>query len=138
MTDRFVLDACALIAFFYKEEGGIKVKQTLERAQQNNAEVYMNKLNVLEVYYNMYRVEGENKAEEFYLQLLKLPVIIIDNISDEVFRVAARLKSKYRMSLADSIAVGEVVTKDAVLLTSDHHELEAIESSENITVEWIR
>jgi hypothetical protein len=57
MTERFVLDACALIAFFYKEEGGIKVKQTLERAQQNNAEVYMNKLNVLEVYYNMYRMD---------------------------------------------------------------------------------
>lgn len=138
MGNKYVLDACALIAFLYGEEGGDKVKEILETAQEQNAEVYMNTVNILEVYYNIYKAEGEANAETFSQRLNELPVSIINGIDDAVFKVAGRLKSNYRMSLADSIAVSEAAIRDAYVLTSDHHEFDIIESNEKIKFGWIR
>jgi hypothetical protein len=66
----FVLDACALIAYFAKEKG------------------------------------SETELEE------------------AVFKKAGYLKSKYKISLADSIALAENITRNGQLITSDHHEKE--------------
>lgn len=138
MTDKFVLDACSMIAFLYNEDGGYNVKRILEAAQQGNAEVYINKVNALEVYYNIFKAEGAGKAEMFYQQLLTLPIMLVENISDDVFKEAGRLKANYKMSLADALAVGEAVIKGAAVVTSDHHEFDVIESNESIKFEWIR
>jgi len=48
------------------------------------------------------------------------------------------LKATYRISLADAIALEETRESDAVILTSDHHEMDIIEKSEPIRFEWIR
>lgn len=138
MNEKYILDACALIAFLYGEDGGQNVKRILHLAQQGNAEVYMNKLNVLEVYYNIYKSEGAIQSEMFYQQLLMLPITVVENISDNVFKEAGRLKANYRMSLADAVAVGEAVVRNAAVVTSDHHEFDIIEGNEDIMFEWIR
>ena len=123
MTSRYILDACALVAFINDEIGADVVQNVLESAEKGNVEVYMNKLNLFEVYYGIRRVEGIQQAEDFYSMSLRLPIIIIDGISDDVFREAGRIKTNYRMSLADSIALGETSVRGASILTSDHHEL---------------
>jgi predicted nucleic acid-binding protein len=78
------------------------------------------------------------QAENVYAAVLRLPITIIDGIKDEVFREAARIKTQYKMSLADSIALGEASIMGASLLTSDHHEFDAVEKSESISFLWIR
>ena len=135
---KYVLDACALLAFVYKEPGADIVKSVLDRTDDGNAEVYMNKLNLFEVYYNIMRDEGLNHATVFYNMISKLPIIVINGFSDEVFYEAACLKAKYKMSLADSIALGEASVMGATILTSDHHEFDEVESNEEITFLWIR
>lgn len=138
MTDKYVIDACALTAFLYDEQGADKIQKILEDAYAGAIEVLMHKINVLEVYYNIFREEGENKAQLFYERVNQLPVTIIDTISDATFFEAGRLKASYRMSLADAIAVAEAFIRKAALLTSDHHEFDVIENSENIEFAWIR
>jgi hypothetical protein len=86
MTERFVLDACALIAFFYKEEGGVKVKQTLERAQQNNAEVYMNELYVLEVYFQYSLTGPRFLVISLTRELVHRLLTCLRNYIDTIFR----------------------------------------------------
>jgi hypothetical protein len=42
------------------------------------------------------------------------------------------------MSLADSMAVAQAVVDDAIVVTSDHHELDAVDRDGNIKFLWIR
>lgn len=138
MKDSYVLDACALLAMINNEPGADRVEAVLREAFLGNIEVYMNKINVYEIYYGIYRANGREMAEEVYILIKKQPINIIDSFSDEVFVEAARLKSKYKMSLADSIALGEAIVRKAELLSSDHHEFDAIEKEEGIKFYWIR
>ncbi|MBS3943385.1 MAG: type II toxin-antitoxin system VapC family toxin [Dethiobacter sp.] len=138
MIVKYILDACALTAFLYDEQGADKVQSVLEDAQSGKVEVFMHKMNILEVYYNILRSEGEEKAQLFYTQANELPITVIDSISDALFMEAGRLKASYKMSLADSIAVAEAATRRAALLTSDHHEFDLVEDKEDIIFAWIR
>lgn len=138
MSDVYVLDACALLAFINNEQGADRVEDILRKAFSGTVEIYMNKVNVYEVYYGIYRVEGQAKADETYRLIQKQPISIVDTFSDDVFAEAARLKSKYKMSLADSIALGEAAVRDAVVMSSDHHEFDAVEQQEGIKFDWIR
>jgi predicted nucleic acid-binding protein len=66
------------------------------------------------------------------------PIHIIMELTDDVFAEAGRLKAIYKISLADSIALAEASVSEGLLLTSDHHEFDAIESTEKIKLYWIR
>jgi predicted nucleic acid-binding protein len=138
MANIYVLDACALVAFVKDETGAGIVQNVLDEANAGNAEVYMNKLNLFEVYYGFRKADGYERAEELYNMALTLPITVIEGISDDVFREAGRIKSSYKISLADAIALGEASILKASLLTSDHHEFDAVEENENITFTWIR
>lgn len=138
MSNVYVLDACALLAILNNEPGADIVESVLREALGGNAVVYMNKTNIFEVYYGIYRVDGQTKADEAYRIIQKQPIDIIDVFTDDVFQESARLKAKYKMSLADSIALGEASVRNASLLTSDHHEFDIVERQESIKFFWIR
>ena len=138
MSNSYVLDACALLALINNEEGADSVEAILREALDGKVEVYMNKINVYEIYYGIYRVEGKDKADETYQLIQRQPINIIDTFEDDVFKEAAKLKSKYKMSLADSIALGKTVFRNAFLLSSDHHEFDLVEQHEEIRICWIR
>jgi PIN domain nuclease of toxin-antitoxin system len=133
-----MLDACALLALINNEQGADKVEAVLRDSLNGNVEVYMNKINVYEVYYGIYRIEGKTKADAVYKLIQEQPINIIDIFEDAVFIEAARLKTKYRMSLADSIAIGEAVIRNASILSSNHHEFDIVERQEGIKFDWIR
>jgi len=138
MVSKYVLDACALAAFFNDEKGADIVQSILLEADESKVQVYMNKLNLFEVYYGIRREESHQKAEEFYDIVNRLPITIINGISDDVFREAGRIKSSYKMSLADSIALGETSIMSAAIITSDNHEFDIIDEQESILFKWIR
>lgn len=50
--EKYVLDACALIAFFNDEEGAGKVEMILEQAENGEVELYLASINLFEVYYD--------------------------------------------------------------------------------------
>lgn len=138
MSNIYILDACALLAIINNEQGADRVEDVLREALAQKAVVYMNKVNVYEVYYGIYRVNGQARADEVYQIIQKQPIEIIDVLTDDVFREAARLKAKFKISLADSIVLGEASIRKASLLSSDHHEFDIIEQQEDIKFDWIR
>ena len=138
MSAHYLLDACALIAFLTGEPGGEKVKAILHQASAGEATVRINKLNLLEVYYDTYRAYGFDKAEGMLNSVKLTPIEIISEINDAVFSEAGRIKATYRVSLADTIALAESSVSGEALLTSDHHEFDTIEEHEGISFAWIR
>jgi len=133
------MDACALIAFLSDETGAQVVSDVLLKAADSKVLVTMNGLNLLEVYYDMYRKVGKEKAQEQLSMIEKLPLSIRPEISGKVFMEAGRLKAGYHISIADSVALAEALVSGGSLLTADHHEFDAVEPKEKkIKFCWIR
>ncbi len=138
MRDIFILDACAMIAILNDEDGADKVDNIFQKAENRNCTIYMNKINLLEVYYIICRKININRADEVLFEILSTPLIIIDKLEDAVFREAGILKIKYKMSLADSIALAEAKVRDAYLVTSDHNEFASADKASEAKIYWIR
>ncbi|MCL2146300.1 MAG: PIN domain-containing protein [Synergistaceae bacterium] len=138
MINAYVLDACAVTAIVNGENGGEVVGAVIEAAYNGRARVMMNIINLLEVYYDKLRSLGKSEADKLIAVIKKQPIVIVSEISASVFVEAGRIKANYRISLADSIAIAEALTSGAILVTSDHHEMDEVEANENIKFLWIR
>jgi PIN domain nuclease of toxin-antitoxin system len=135
----FILDACALIAYFGKEEGAETVKNILRNAiDDENTKVFINKINLLEVYYDVIKAYDDQEADKMLEIVTKMPIEIIVELRDDVFKKAGFLKSKYKISIADSIAIAEAIINKGSLITADHHEIGPVEMAEKINVTWFR
>ena len=138
MKGIYVLDACALIALLRNEPGADIIEQLIKDTFGREVKIYMNKVNLLEIYYDAYRSYDGKTADRLLANIIRLPIEFRADISDEVMREAGRLKAIYRISLADSVALAEASVLKASLLTADHHEFDVIEKSEQISFCWIR
>jgi PIN domain nuclease of toxin-antitoxin system len=136
--NRYVLDACALLALLRNEHGADKVAAAINAANNGEAEVVMHKVNLLEVFYDLYRSHGKDKAELVMSAIKKRPLTIYSEVTDDIFNEAGRLKASYKISLADSIALALAIVSDSELLTADHHEFDALADCEDIAFQWIR
>lgn len=135
---RYVLDACALLALLRNESGADIVAAALNAANKGEAEIIMHKANLLEVYYDLYRSLSPKSADLILSEVLKRPIIINSEITNQIFLEAGRLKASYKISFADSFALAQTLISGGELLTSDHHEFDLIENRENINFCWIR
>jgi len=138
MTPVFILDACSLIALLYQEDGADVVLDLYRKAACGSIFLKMNRLNLLEVYYDTLRREGEQTARTLVSLINQSPITIIPELSDTVFFEAGRLKTSYKISLADSIALGEAFAQNGTLVTSDHHEFDVIDKNGAVKFLWIR
>jgi len=136
--NRYVLDACALLALLRNEPGADLVAEVINSANNADADVVIHKANLLEVYYDLYRSLGKEKADLVLAEIKKRPIGINAEITDKIFDEAGRLKASYKISFADSFALAQAIVTDAELLTSDHHEFDAIDGTEPVRFKWIR
>lgn len=138
MNKVYVLDACALIASLTKEKGAEKVEAVYDEVAAGKASVVVNIINLLEVYYDDYRLRGKESADKMVEVIKAFPTTVIAEISNDIFAEAGRLKASYKISLADSFALAQTKVLNGTLLTSDHHEFDIIEAKEPINFLWIR
>ena len=138
MKKVYVLDACALIAALSNETGADKVEAVYNEVASGEAEIVMNVINLLEVYYDDYRIRGKEAAEKMVEAIYASPTNIITEVGRDIFAEAGRLKANYRISLADAFVLAQTRITNGILLTSDHHEFDVIESNEPIQFMWIR
>jgi predicted nucleic acid-binding protein len=137
---KYVLDACALIAFLAGEigEGYEAVRALLARADTEGIAIRISIVNLAEVYYNFIRKCGTMEAaDEIMRHVDELPIEVISTVSNAVYREASRLKAVYKMSLADAFACATAIDLDATLVTKDG-EIEAVEKCEKLSVLWIK
>ncbi|MDR1920526.1 MAG: PIN domain-containing protein [Candidatus Adiutrix sp.] len=134
----YILDACAIIALLKNEAGADEVSVKINEAFKGRVKISINKLNLLEIYYDVYRSVDKATADKIVFELKARPITIVSEITDAVFAEAGRLKATYKISLADSIALAEASVAGGSLMTADHHEFDFIEKRESIKFHWIR
>jgi len=138
MADRLLLDACAMIAYLNDEEGADKIEELLWQSDRGSGHLFMHEVNLLEVYYGVYREEGEKLAEETFERITNLPIEVVVGLREGVLKEAGRLKAIYKVSLADSIALAEAKVKRLALVTCDHHEFDRLQEAKELDFVWIR
>ena len=135
---RYVFDACALVAFFNEEDGADIVEDLLAEASSGRCVIIMNKYNLLDVYYGYLRDNGVNFADRILSIVENSNIQIYDVLTNTLLRHAGRFKATHKISLADAVALAQAVVEQAVLVTADHHELDAVNESGEVEFLWVR
>jgi predicted nucleic acid-binding protein len=97
----------------------------------------MSIVNLIEVYYGFIQDAGQQEADRIMGTVSGFPITVINTISDEVYRDAARFKAAYSMSLADVFLCASAKSLSAVIVTKDD-EIKAAEQNEAFSVFWIK
>ena len=83
MKPVYVLDACAMLAVLAAEIGSEKVVELYRKASLGEITLIMNKLNLLEVYYDLCRAYGVQRADSFVDEVKQSPIALNHEISHE-------------------------------------------------------
>jgi predicted nucleic acid-binding protein len=114
-----VLDAGAALALLRGEgEAAAAVRRYVRRAQSGNLRLFLNLINLGEMYYRMAQIAGEDRADEALDLLRELPIEFVQ-VKEAGVLEAARLKAAHRLSYADAFAVATGREKQAPVLTGD-------------------
>lgn len=132
---RHVIDACALIAYLNDEDGAAVIEDIFS----SNNEIFMSVVNLYEVCYDAARTSGrEQSVAEILETARQLPIVIVWEINNELLQAAARFKMNYKISLADSFALGLANVLDALIVSADHYGFEPVVKTGEVSVLWFR
>lgn len=133
----YVLDACALIAYLNDEPGAEIVEELLMLARTSQVELYLAAVNAYELYYDCLKRDPPT-AQQLLNDVYTLPLTIMDRLERSAMLNAGDFKVTYRVSLADSIALGLAKQLNAQVVSSDHREFDPIDRDGNVRFKWIR
>ena len=133
MTTAKVLDSWALLCYLEQEAGFEKIIELFEKAVDSSTPLLMCIVNWGEVYYQVARKFGEQRADEVAQLIQTLPIALVD-ADKELTREAARIKAAKRMAYADCFVAALTRLKKAELYTGDH-EFRQVEK--DIRVVWL-
>ena len=122
------------MTFFLDRPGADKVEQLLERAAAGACELFMSVANWGEVYYSVWRSEGEGTAQKLAAEIAQLPIDLI-SATFVLTKLAAEIHARYKLPYADCFAASLTADLDAPVATADTDF--ALVQSE-VTVFWVR
>jgi predicted nucleic acid-binding protein len=122
---RYLLDSSALLALHDDENGADQVAEILYRASRKQAHCFACFMTVMEIFYRVWKDEGEREGRLAYHQVQALPLTWIheDRI---LLEKAAEIKARHQISLADAWIAASAILQDAVLVHKDP-EFEALD-----------
>jgi len=128
-----VLDSWALLCYLEQEPGYERIINLFEDAVDSSKPLLMCIVNWGEVYYQVMRRFGDQKAQEIEQLIQTFPITLIE-ADKELTREAARVKAAKRMAYADCFAVALARLRKAELYTGDP-ELKVVEKE--IKIVWL-
>lgn len=131
--NRFVLDTFAILTYMKEEPGWQKVRNLLWSAYSKKISIFINYVNLGELYYIIYRENGAVIADKA-LTMVKLWPIKFINASEDIAIIAGRIKAENPISYADAYVVATALAKKATILTGDK-EFKSLE--ELVDIFWL-
>lgn len=143
-----VFDSWAIIAWLQGEtqgdivrnligwiEGDRKVKKkaiSFIGEEVREVDLYLNIINLGEIFYILGRRKGEREAKNTINELMATPIEVI-SVTDSLVFLAASLKIKYTIAYADAFAVATAKAKNASLITGDTE----LKDLDEVPILWI-
>ncbi len=121
-----VLDACTRIAYFNDEAGA----EVVSAALQEVAHLWISAVNLLEIAYDAVKRTGDATSASRMLEMVsELPLQIHWHLDPRMIESAAGFKARFRVSMADAVALALAAKYGAPLMTCDHHEFDPFEKA---------
>ena len=114
----YVLDANAVLDYVQQGPGFRTVERLLREAFRSDATLMISVINVGEVFYLLWKIEGEEKARRIIDDLTLLPIKILPVDLPHALR-AGELKAIHKIPYADSIAAALALAQSATIVSSD-------------------
>lgn len=114
----FLLDTSAILTLRDNESGAQRVSELLRNAQKGDLSCHACFISLMEVFYRVWKDEGELAGREAYDDCLALPIQWIHE-SPELLIRAATIKATHRLSLADAWIAASALEQNAVLVHKD-------------------
>lgn len=130
-----VLDASAMIAFLRDESGAAVVEALLTSGTDI---CIAHAINLCEVYYDFLRSADEGTARSAIVDLENLGVTVREDMDRIFWQEVGRFKATNKASLADCFAIVLANRVGGELVTSDHHEFDAIAAQGTCRIRFIR
>jgi len=144
-----ILDSWAIIAWLQGESQGKKVrdlinwvsgdtdleekiKNLIEQSEIEKIRLFVNIINLGEVFYILGRRKGKEEAKDTISEIKENPIEIIP-VSNSLVFMAASLKVNYPIAYADAFAIATAITQEGDLLTGDPE----LKGLEDIPIIWI-
>jgi predicted nucleic acid-binding protein len=112
-----------MIAYLQGEPGGPVVAALLS---DPNTVCYAHAVNLAEVYYHMLRAFDEPTAEAALADLAADGVITREDMDPAFWKSIAKLKARGRISIADCFCIALAQRLGGEVVTTDHHEFDAL------------
>jgi predicted nucleic acid-binding protein len=133
----YVLDACAIIALYAKEKNHEIIAQIYEEAASGKISLIMHRVNLLEVYYYVFKRESRANADKIFQNIQQSKIKLMDDLDDSFLKSAGYYKSTYKISFADSFVLAAGQRCNATIITADH-EFDKAEQVENLQFLWFK
>lgn len=130
-----VLDSGAFLAMIKRESGASQMRRLL---REHRGETFIHAAQLLEIYYGIQGGFGVPRAERVWVIADKNYVIQRNDFDRDFLRDAAFVKLMHKMSFADSFAVALARRLNCALVSTDHHELDAVYAAGVCSVLFIR
>lgn len=139
MTDAYVFDTEAIIAFLYDEPGHERVGNLLTDVEETDTDGWLSETNASEVYYLVARYEGtpdEKPTGESLreadrdIRTLTWRGIVVERAD---WRLAGEIKADGDISLADAYGVALAHEKDATLVVGGDDDFDDLPVDINLT-----
>ena len=130
---RFVLDTFAILTYMKEEPGWQKVRDLLWDAYKKKTQIFLNYVNLGELYYIIYRENGAVIADNA-LTMVKLWPLKFVSVKEDLAIVAGRMKAENKISYADAYVVATALVKKAKIVTGDR-EFKSVE--ELVDIFWL-
>jgi hypothetical protein len=98
----------------------------------------MHVCNLGEVYYDFFRADGLTAAETAWTNTLALPLVLRRDADDAFMQRVGVTKVAERISFANAFALALAERFNIPLVTTDHHECDAIKRKGHFRFMWLR
>ncbi|MFH1542341.1 MAG: type II toxin-antitoxin system VapC family toxin [bacterium] len=130
---KFVLDSYAILTYLKEEAGWQKVRDIIWDAYKRKASLFINYVNLGEIYYIIYREHGAVTADRITSMIKQWPISFV-SVKESLAIIAGRVKAENKLSYADAYVVATALTKRSTVITGDQ-EFKPLE--EIIDIHWL-
>lgn len=114
----YVFDTSAWLTLIEDEAGADVVEGLLEKANEGRVEIFVSFMSFMEVFYITLQERDVEEAQTRLSLMASLPIARVES-TVSLSISSARLKAKYRMSVADAWIAALAQEKEATLLHKD-------------------
>lgn len=116
--DIYVLDTSALLTYIEDEEGSEYIENLLIRAEKEDVDIYIAFISLTEVFYVTFRENDETEASR-RIKLIRSLAVSVQESDENLNIMAAKLKAKNTISLADAYIAALCQAHNAILVHKD-------------------